>query len=78
MRTTVALQDELLEGAQSYAGLREESALMREALKALIRQCQPQHDSVPHRFIRRFNGISTKFNSRTLFTGPLWLNPSAM
>ena len=79
MRTTVALQGELLERAQSHAGLREKSALVREALK-LIRQCQPQHDFVPHRFIRlrRFNGISTKFNSRTLFIGPRRLNPSAM
>jgi Arc/MetJ family transcription regulator len=36
MRTTVALDDELLERAQSYTGLREKSALVREALKALI------------------------------------------
>jgi Arc/MetJ family transcription regulator len=36
MRTTLALDDELLEKAQAYAGLREKSALVREALKALI------------------------------------------
>ena len=36
MRTTVALDDELVERAQTYTGVREKSALMREALRALI------------------------------------------
>ena len=36
MRTTLALDDELLEIAQAYTGVREKSALVREALKALI------------------------------------------
>ena len=36
MRTTLALDDDLLAQAQSYTGLREKSALVREALKALI------------------------------------------
>lgn len=36
MRTTVALDDELLAKAQAYTGVREKSALLREALKALI------------------------------------------
>ena len=36
MRTTLALDDELLERAVSYTGLHEKSALVREALKALI------------------------------------------
>lgn len=36
MRTTLALDDELLETAQAYTGLREKSAVIREALKALI------------------------------------------
>lgn len=36
MRTTIALDDELVAAAQSYTGLREKSALVREALKALI------------------------------------------
>jgi Arc/MetJ family transcription regulator len=36
MRTTLALDDGLLEKAQAYTGLREKSALVREALKALI------------------------------------------
>jgi Arc/MetJ family transcription regulator len=36
MRTTVALDDELVERAQIYTGLREKSALLREALRALI------------------------------------------
>jgi Arc/MetJ family transcription regulator len=36
MRTTVVLDDELLAKAQAYTGLRERSALLREALTALI------------------------------------------
>jgi Arc/MetJ family transcription regulator len=36
MRTTLALDDELLDRAQALTGMREKSALVREALKALI------------------------------------------
>jgi Arc/MetJ family transcription regulator len=36
MRTTVALDDDLIKAAQEYTGLVEKSALLREALKALI------------------------------------------
>jgi Arc/MetJ family transcription regulator len=36
MRTTVALDDALVAKASSFTGLREKSALIREALKALI------------------------------------------
>ncbi|RYF79092.1 MAG: type II toxin-antitoxin system VapB family antitoxin [Comamonadaceae bacterium] len=36
MRTTLSLDDELLDQAQSMTGLKEKSALIREALKALI------------------------------------------
>ncbi len=36
MRTTLALDDELIAEAQAYTGLSEKSALVREALKALI------------------------------------------
>lgn len=36
MRTTVGLDDELLAEAEFYTGLRERSALVREALKALV------------------------------------------
>lgn len=36
MRTTLALDDALLAKAQAYTGLHEKSALVREALKALI------------------------------------------
>jgi Arc/MetJ family transcription regulator len=40
MRTTLALDDELLAKAQALTGLLEKSALVREALKALIeREC---------------------------------------
>jgi Arc/MetJ family transcription regulator len=36
MRTTLALDDELLADAEFYTGVREKSALVREALKALV------------------------------------------
>lgn len=36
MRTTLALDDELVAKAQSITGLKEKSGLVREALKALI------------------------------------------
>jgi Arc/MetJ family transcription regulator len=36
MRTTLALDDDLLANAQSLTGLTEKSSLVREALKALI------------------------------------------
>jgi len=36
MRTTLALDDDLMAQAQAYTGLTEKAALMREALKALI------------------------------------------
>jgi Arc/MetJ family transcription regulator len=36
MRTTIALDDNLIATAQEYTGVMEKSALMREALKALI------------------------------------------
>lgn len=38
MRTTLALDDELLAEAESLTGVREKSALVREALKALIQR----------------------------------------
>lgn len=36
MRTTLALDDDLVATAQAYTGLKEKSALVREALTALI------------------------------------------
>jgi len=36
MRTTLALDDDLLAKASSYTNIKEKSALVREALKALI------------------------------------------
>jgi Arc/MetJ family transcription regulator len=38
MRTTVTLDDALLESAQRLSGLQERSALLREALSALIQR----------------------------------------
>jgi Arc/MetJ family transcription regulator len=36
MRTTVAIDEKLLAKAREFTGLQEKSALLREALKALI------------------------------------------
>lgn len=36
MRTTLAMDDDLVAKAQEFTGLTEKSALVREALKALI------------------------------------------
>jgi Arc/MetJ family transcription regulator len=36
MRTTLVLDDELLAEAQEYTGLKEKTAIVREALKALV------------------------------------------
>jgi Arc/MetJ family transcription regulator len=38
MRTTLALDDDLLATAREYTGLQEKSAIVREALKALIQR----------------------------------------
>jgi Arc/MetJ family transcription regulator len=38
MRTTIALDDELVARAQEYTGIKEKSALVREALKVLIQR----------------------------------------
>jgi len=36
MRTTIALDDDLVRIAQEFTGVKEKTALIREALKALI------------------------------------------
>lgn len=36
MRTTISLDDELVEKAMKYTGIREKAALVRAALKALV------------------------------------------
>jgi Arc/MetJ family transcription regulator len=36
MRTTIVLDDALLTRAEEYTGIKERSALVREALKALV------------------------------------------
>ncbi len=38
MRTTITLDDELVAKAQKYTGLTEKSALIREALTALVQR----------------------------------------
>jgi Arc/MetJ family transcription regulator len=38
MRTTLALDDDLVERAQEFTGITEKTALVREALKVLIQQ----------------------------------------
>ena len=60
MRTTLALDDDLLAEARAYTGLEEKTALVREALKALVEReaarrlaklggSQPQLKPVPRR-----------------------------
>jgi len=60
MRTTLALDDDLVAAAQDLTGVREKSALVREALKALIEResarrlarlggSQPQLEPAPRR-----------------------------
>jgi Arc/MetJ family transcription regulator len=38
MRTTIVLDDELLAKAQAYTGIEEKSAVVREALTALVQR----------------------------------------
>ena len=38
MRTTITLDDELVAKAQHYTGIKERSALLREALTALVQR----------------------------------------
>ena len=38
MRTTVALDDDLVRVAQEFTGVAEKTALLREALKALVQR----------------------------------------
>jgi Arc/MetJ family transcription regulator len=38
MRTTLAMDDDLVAKAQEYTGITEKSALVREALKALVQR----------------------------------------
>lgn len=38
MRTTIALDDDLVADAQEYTGIMEKSALVNEALRRMIRQ----------------------------------------
>lgn len=38
MRTTIVLDEKLIEAAQEYTGIKEKSALVREALKSLIQR----------------------------------------
>ena len=60
MRTTLALDDDLLAKAQALTGLSEKTALVREALRALIQResarrlallggSEPQLENVPRR-----------------------------
>jgi Arc/MetJ family transcription regulator len=63
MRTTLALDDDLLRTAREYTGVAEKTALVREALKALIEResarrlaalggSMPALKSVPRRRVR--------------------------
>jgi Arc/MetJ family transcription regulator len=63
MRTTVALDDDLVRLAQEFTGIAEKTALIREALKALIGResarrsaslggTMPQLKNIPRRRVR--------------------------
>jgi Arc/MetJ family transcription regulator len=57
MRTTVALDDDLVRLAQEYTGVAEKTALIREALKALIeresaRRLASLGGTMPSHFVR--------------------------
>jgi Arc/MetJ family transcription regulator len=56
MRTTLAMDDELVADAQALTGLEEKSALVREALKAMI-----QRESA--RRLARLGGSEPKLKS---------------
>lgn len=64
MRTTLALDDSLVAKASTFTGLRRKSALIREALRALIEResarrlarlggSEPRLASIPRRRARR-------------------------
>lgn len=64
MRTTVALDDELVAKAEEYTGIREKSALICEALRALIEReaarrlarlggSEPDLTDIPRRGMKR-------------------------
>jgi Arc/MetJ family transcription regulator len=79
MRTTLALDDELVETAQEYTGLTEKTALVREALKALIEResayrlaalggTAPEMESIPRHkgtAVRQIDEYSTKRSRRS-------------
>jgi Arc/MetJ family transcription regulator len=63
MRTTVALNDDLVRIAQEFTGIAEKTALVREALKALIERessrrlaslggTMPELKNIPRRRLR--------------------------
>jgi Arc/MetJ family transcription regulator len=63
MRTTLALDDDLIRMAQEFTGVEEKTALIREALKALIEResarrlaslggTMPKVKSIPRRRVR--------------------------
>ncbi len=64
MRTTLALDDDLVKLAQEYTGVSEKTALVREALKALIQRessrrvaalggTMPELEDIPRRRVSR-------------------------
>jgi Arc/MetJ family transcription regulator len=64
MRTTIVLDDELVQKAQEYTGISEKTALVREALKTLIQLeaarrlaalggTMPELENIPRRRVGR-------------------------
>ncbi|HVI06172.1 MAG TPA: type II toxin-antitoxin system VapB family antitoxin [Sphingomicrobium sp.] len=68
MRTTLALDDDLVAKAQACSGIKEKSALVREALKALI-----ERESA--RSLARLGGTEPNLKGTAAEAGPT-RNPS--
>lgn len=60
MRTTVTIDDELISDAMEYTGIKDKGALIREALKRMVRReaalrliamggTMPDLEDIPHR-----------------------------
>ena len=80
MRTTMALDDELVAEAQELTGLKERSGLIREALKALIERESARRLArlgVPNRTLRRppDAGLQARDPGRHVSLGPTFPRP---
>jgi Arc/MetJ family transcription regulator len=66
MRTTIALDDNLVRTAQEYTGVAEKTALVREALKALIERESARRLAALGGTMPRLKNIPRRRRSQTL------------